>query len=133
MGVRQQAARCFLERFKFSMLVAAQRANMSVCPVGVTAKPSTACPASPASPLPNTLLHVVLAALSCTSVYLWLHYRKLLSRFLAACQQPFARRPSRSFKAHALALTLAHALAPAIYLADRRMNRMVYVCVQHAG
>lgn len=79
---------------------------------------SVACGRDSESPAPSTSHHAVLhvvAALSCTSVYLWLHYRKLLSRFFAS-QLPFRWRPSNAFKPPTLALALA------IYLTGRRIN-----------
>lgn len=88
----------------------------------------TPLPVPPPCVSHHAVLHVV-AALSCTSVYLWLHYRKLLSRFFAACPQeaasqlPFGRRPSSALKALALALE--------IYLAGRRINRRR--ATQHAA
>lgn len=118
MGARQRARAAFWSVLSF--LSKPQRANMSV-PCGRDSEPPP-LPAPPACVSHHAVLHVV-AALSCTSVYLWLHYRKLLSRFFAACPQeaasqlPFGRRPSSALKA------LALALAPAIYLAGSRINR----------
>lgn len=60
MGVRQRAARCFLERFKFSMQAAAQRACMSV-PCGRDSEMATPPPA-PVAPLSSSQ-HAVLLQL----------------------------------------------------------------------